>query len=572
MASVATSVSQESPRQNWIVGKTADVFFIIAAPIFALFWAILTYKTLGGRVLMSIFIVFNVGHHLPTFIRIYGDRDLFQRFRWSLILGPIIPFCAFMALVAHVISKGQPVDSVFFLSIVLTLWDPWHFLMQHYGFMRIYDRHNAAPRQLAGRMDYLVCATWFAYLMIAASGWLPDILYKLKVTHGLSLYLLFDGGVYAVLKTVAFIAAVVMSAVYIGYLKWCSQQGHFVSRAKLWLFVITFGVMYLTYTPNTFIQVILPGWNFALGFATLGMVHVTQYLAIVWKYNRGLASNEDRSRTKSFSRIFGKGGVIIASVYTIICLLYGLSLSEMAGEQIVQIWDQVFGGGADWLFGVLLALCFTSTFLHYYYDGFIWKVRHKENQRNLGLQENAESEPTTEVKSWWDRSNTASVAKVFGKQILYFVPPLLLVIFTWFVVQSDEKTPIASSIDAHIAISSESTEENMKSVAQAEDAIAQLTRQLEIERTMLEIQPMSAHHAYFAELVLMRARISQRLLTLDPNAIVYNPREDMRSAVASLEKLVAYAGPYEHPERAIWTRDNVISIIVALSNELAGPR
>jgi hypothetical protein len=33
-----------------------------------------------------------------------------------------------------------------------------------------------------------------------------------------------------------------------------------------------------------------------MGFATIGMVHVTQYLAIVWKYNRGLARRPGAAR------------------------------------------------------------------------------------------------------------------------------------------------------------------------------------------------------------------------------------------------------------------------------------
>jgi len=34
-------------------------------------------------------------------------------------------------------------------------------------------------------------------------------------------------------------------------------------------------------------------------------------------------------------------------------------------------------------------MIFTSTILHYYYDGFIWKVRESANQSNLGLADNA---------------------------------------------------------------------------------------------------------------------------------------------------------------------------------------
>ncbi|MBM79868.1 MAG: hypothetical protein CMJ78_04660 [Planctomycetaceae bacterium] len=567
MASVTASASEQRPEQNWIVGQNADAMFIIAAPIFALIWAIITFQTLGARALLAIFIVFNVGHHLPTFIRIYGDRELLKRFRWSLILGPVIPFCAFMALVGHVISKGQPVENVFFLSIILTLWDPWHFLMQHYGFMRIYDRHNAAPRKLAGRMDLTVCATWFVFIMIAAGGWFPDVLYKLKVTHGLPLYLLFAGGIYTFLKTAALIVALVATFAYLLYLNWCSRQGHFVSRAKIWLMLITFGIMYLTYTPNSLIQGILPGWTFALGFATLGMVHVTQYLAIVWKYNRGLASGQDRARSGLFTRLFSRGGAAIAAAYTIVCLLYGFSLSEMAGEWIIGAWSNVFAGGADWLLGCLLAACFTSTFLHYYYDGFIWKVRHQENRLNLGLQKGT-AEVATETLSWWDRSNSASVVRALSKQLLYFIPPLSLVIVTWYLVQVEgtETAPLESAQNVILGLDEKTPDVNADEVSAA---ISTIDEQILFEEDMAEIVPRPKHFAYIAELSLTKARLKERLAKV--NGVSEMPTgllDDMQVAVGSFEQLLKYPGPYDHPERTTWSQNDILQLVSILRQQV----
>ena len=33
-------------------------------------------------------VVFTVAHHLPTFIRVYGDVDLFRRFKWTFLWRP----------------------------------------------------------------------------------------------------------------------------------------------------------------------------------------------------------------------------------------------------------------------------------------------------------------------------------------------------------------------------------------------------------------------------------------------------------------------------------------------------
>ncbi len=151
-----------------------DVLLIIAAPILWFLWAAGFYVLFDAATVLSIFVVCNVAHYFPTFIRIYGDRDLLQRFRWSLLLGPVIPFTAAMLAVAFVVANDFSINNVLFLMIILTIWDPWHVLMQHYGFMRIYDRHNLAPRDLAARMDLAISPAWLVFIFVATMRWLPD--------------------------------------------------------------------------------------------------------------------------------------------------------------------------------------------------------------------------------------------------------------------------------------------------------------------------------------------------------------------------------------------------------------
>jgi hypothetical protein len=57
---------------------------------------------------------------------------------------------------------------------------------------------------------------------------------------------------------------------------------------------------------------------------------------------------------------------------------------------------------------VLLAIGFTSTLMHYYFDGFIWKLRHKQNREGLALTSEREtssdgpaSTPSLTARSWW---------------------------------------------------------------------------------------------------------------------------------------------------------------------------
>ena len=188
MATVAVPRSPVAPlKQNWILGSWADAFFIIGTPVFVLPVILLLFFTGGELLVWSTFAVVNTSHHLPTFLRIYGDRDLLSRFRWSLLLAPIIPFTCCMTAVVFLIRSGSSMNNLLYLYTIVTVWDLWHFLMQHYGFMRIYDRHNRAPRKIASRMDLCLCGAWFIYIMLATMAWLPNLLYQLAIDCGVPL-------------------------------------------------------------------------------------------------------------------------------------------------------------------------------------------------------------------------------------------------------------------------------------------------------------------------------------------------------------------------------------------------
>jgi len=534
-------------QQNWLVGPAVDMAFIIAAPLLALAWAVVTYVSLGEKMVWAIFAGFNVAHHAPTFIRIYGDKDLLRRFRWSLILGPLIPFTLALFVVGWLLHSHLPVRNAGFLFIVLGLWDPWHFLMQHYGFMRIYDRHNLAPPRLASWMDYLVCVTWFVFVMMAAADWLPELVYDLRLKHGLPLVEWLDSGVYAWLLRLAQGAALAATLVYAAYLGWCRARGYFISYAKLLLLAITFGVMYFTYVPSAGMRYIFPNWTFALGFATLGMVHVTQYLAIVWKYNRSLASREDRCRSAAFQTLFARGGLVIAMGYIVVCLLYGFALTQSVTSPRLE-------ASLDWATGILLAVVFTSTFLHYYYDGFIWKVRHKENQENLAMVQAGDSvRPNT--FSWWQGRGRAGFGPTLGRQSLYFMPPMLFVIISYVLVRDGSELPPLAK--ARRALQLQSEGQTDASRAAATDALAAIERQVLLEQRMLAIQSRAKHYAYIGELKYYRSRLEHEVLRGRQRYrdVAAAQVQQVREAIAALDHALALPPPYQHREQPTLTWD-----------------
>ena len=93
-----------------------------------------------------------MGHHLPGMIRAYGDRALFERFKWRFIFAPLFLLVTCVAFFWWDL-KG--------ILLVVFFWGVWHGLMQTYGFCRSTTRKRGlryahAPARFRGVPD-LVC-------------------------------------------------------------------------------------------------------------------------------------------------------------------------------------------------------------------------------------------------------------------------------------------------------------------------------------------------------------------------------------------------------------------------------
>jgi Flp pilus assembly protein TadD len=112
--------------------------------------------------------------------------------------------------------------------------------------------------------------------------------------------------------------------------------------------------------------------NILVGIALFEVFHDVQYLAIVWIYNR---ARVERDQTiGGFMRfVFRRSGALIG-VYVGLVMAYGaigLTQSAITAESI-----------RHGLIGIVTA----SALLHFYYDGFIWKVREPQTRKMLGIE------------------------------------------------------------------------------------------------------------------------------------------------------------------------------------------
>lgn len=540
----AARESGRTHAQNWVLDPVQDTVLIIAAPLLVLAIALVAFRTLPAADATSLIlvahVVLTVAHHLPTFIRIYGDVELFRRYRWSFLLGPVIPLAFSAGVLAYINYRGLPVEYFFYLYIILALWDPWHFLRQHYGFMRIYDRGNDAPKSLAARMDLTLCSVWFVYIMLASGAWLAGTLQDLYTSANMPVIMAIAPSIVEQATLVMRDIALLITAAYGLYIAWCWYRGYFISFAKIALMVATFGVMYLVYTPNAWMHSLAPDWTFKVGFAAIGIVHMTQYLAIVWRYNRRLGQMPGRARSGLFARLHARGGWVVALLYVLVCLAYG--------ELVTTVHDN------RWLMSALLAVGFTSTLMHYYFDGFIWKLRHRQNREGLALTSvrEAPSVPAENTES----KPSLTARQVFCRQLLYFGVPMLVLsigaVWQWGALSRGYIQ------DMYAAYQASQRGDAEQALRNAQVAFTAMERDLPVSRRLAALDPTAAREADLAFLIYNHsyyANVVLPALTGQPDRRDRH-RVNVGEAIERLSHAVQMDGPIGHPGRENLTRDD----------------
>lgn len=552
-------------KQNWVLDPVQDLVFIIAAPLLMLGLAVLAMHyygaAQGAAMVIMAHVVLTVAHHMPTFIRIYGDLELFQRFKWNFLLGPVIPLGFSAGVLVYLNYHQYPVEYFLYLYIFLALWDPWHFLRQHYGFMRIYDRNNRAPAALASNMDWAICGVWFLHIMLASADWIPGLLEDLHRTANITLLLKLPDGLLSTLQGMTWWLAVFTTAGYAVYLVWCVRRSYYVSAAKLGLLVCTFGVMYFTYTPNSWILHLVPAWGFTVGFATVGIVHMTQYMAIVWRYDRRIAQ-QGRVRANWFQWLHSRrtplGVALAAGVYVIFCIAYG--------NLITTTFDN------RWLMSTLLAVGFTSTLMHYYFDGFMWRFRHQQNREALGLDrtdvpksEGPESTvPKSTMRFWWQSAEHLGPGPMFLRQLVYFGVPMAVLTWGALNIWHTGNTSYVQRMYQAQTFSQQGQHE--AAADEAREAYASMQAEFPFAEKMVGLKPNASNQAQLAFLVynhsLYHNLIMPALAGFDPTyAQQVAHLEQVRRAVQLLQNALANGGDLGHPGRDQLSHEDARNIV-----------
>lgn len=291
-----------------------------------------------------------VGHHLPGFIRTYGNRDLFTRYRARFLLAPPLFFAACL---------GFSFYDLHGMIVFQFVWSAWHGMMQHYGFVRIYDAKLGQTSKHWANLDFALALSGFFCVLL----WSP--------VQGAALFdgLLQSGmpvpseSVMQALRQLGLAAVAVIVALYIGAFVNAKRRGETISPFKWMLISSTMALVVFARITTS---------DPALSVALFEVLHDVQYLAIVWGFNHTLLSRGiEQSR---LTRILFTSNATAIALYIVLCLAYGS----------IGFVTEVFMPPGT-IQKVLVALLTTSGLLHFYYDGFIWQVRRVDTQQGLAL-------------------------------------------------------------------------------------------------------------------------------------------------------------------------------------------
>ena len=345
------AVPVAAPKKTlWILNSWRDLILYVGTPLFLVPMFLLAQARWSAQDIYIFVAAFGaMGHHLPGMIRAYGDRALFRRFRWRFIFAPIFLLSVCVAFYWWDL-KG--------IVLIVFFWGVWHGMMQTYGFCRIYDAKTGSFAALTRRLDFATCAIWFATAVLLSPQRMADTLETYYASGGSFI----QPGLLHNAQQVVLAIAIAVAVLFLFNFSRMWAEGKRPNPVKLALLATT--IAFWWYCNNGVTNVLA-------GIALFEVYHDVQYLSLVWIYNRSRVEKD--SSIGGFMRfVFRRSGSLIG-LYVGLVFAYG-SLGYFNTRLEVETIKRV-------LTGVVAA----SGLLHFYYDGFIWKVRDRSMREHLGL-------------------------------------------------------------------------------------------------------------------------------------------------------------------------------------------
>jgi hypothetical protein len=335
----------QPPGGGWLVAPGFDLFFLANLwwPLVAVagWWIAETDSWFG---FWQIYFL-TTPHRWLTLILVAADPDR-RANKMSWLIG--------IAVVTSIVVFGvwSITGALYCLAVVDYIWNAWHFGAQHGGIARMYARRAGEATSLGQTWGLRVLVVYTALRMAGwSTGWLE------LTTIGPAALAALD----AVMGT-ACVAAIYLPSLFRARSAFSTVESTSWGRP---VYVASVVALYLALLVA--VNLHLPALITGLVAGSAGF-HAIEYLAIVTFYAQ-------RRKTHGSAGAFQT----MAKNWSALLGLYIIALGAMAfatDRAVQEIWLGVNLWGA---------------FLHYAYDGMIWKLREAKTSQTLGVQLAAKS-------------------------------------------------------------------------------------------------------------------------------------------------------------------------------------
>jgi hypothetical protein len=332
-------------QTRWICRQSLDVLMTFSWIPFSLLAMANLNNPEGLKSLMFSVFLFSFMHQPLSLFLVYGDHERFQLRRKLFTWSPLI-FGLAIYLALHV--------SPLLLALLAGAWNVEHTLMQRYGITRIYGRMMG---QNQGGVELPMLFSW----LLLAAAWAAADPHTMERVASLGIRganrSAFE--VLAEWRSVAEVLLIPLSAtVVILAGKWWIEESHRPNnRAKH---------LYLASTLALFVVMVI---NPIMGFVGYVGAHSFEYFVIV---NRAIEKGytEPHNLRSHLGRAangrLGRLGLWVGYLLLIAATIYVLETHAS-----FLAYSMVF---------------FTLGALHFFYDGFIWKLRNPQVARSVGAE------------------------------------------------------------------------------------------------------------------------------------------------------------------------------------------
>ena len=363
-ASTPAAEFRPASASPWILSSFTDLLLFVATPLLIVPLLLLTRQRFSDQAIFAFVSAFGAtGHHLPGLLRAYGDRALFQRFRFRLTLIPALLLGISLPLLFSDLRQS--------MLVILGLWGFWHGMMQVYGFVRIYDAKAGWTDRQTARIDWLMCLAWFGTGLVCSQGRVYQLL---DVYYQAGGPLIWPGAVEGFRNLWLIGTGLVTAGFFFHLARHCLgtlQTRRSPSVVKLMTMAISFAFWWFAMVEID---------SIIIGIALFEIFHDVQYLAIVWIFNRKRV--DQGAAVGGFTRFLFRRSWAMLGIYIGLVMAYGFASNLQEQLEFEPIKN------------LLIGLVWTSTLMHFYLDGFIWKVRERGTQASLGIGQDAKNEET----------------------------------------------------------------------------------------------------------------------------------------------------------------------------------